>query len=241
MAEDVRVTAMDENFEHVEDSADDSGKTKKKGKLRSVWISFVGRIVAQILGAVASVTLGLLILHKYQKFGGDETLKATTVQAASVSRVSAHVDGTLALAVLPLDSFSPDSRDGYFAAGMTEAIIADLTSVDRLRVISRTSTMRYGQTGKSVPEIGQELAVDLIVEGSVVKTDRHVRVTAQLIDARTDEHVWARSYDRVSSDVLAVQAAIAAEIARDVQGAVARSPSPESGGPVASTGCARRC
>jgi TolB-like protein len=240
MAEDVRVTAMNEDFEQVEDPADDSGKTRKKGKLRSVWISFVGRIVAQILGAVASVTLGLLILHKYQKGTGDETLKAT-VQAAAVPRVAAHVDGTLALAVLPLDSFSPDSRDGYFAAGMTEAIIAGLTSIDRLRVISRTSTMRYGQAGKSVPEIGQELDVDLIVEGSIVKTDRHVRVTAQLIDARTDEHVWARSYDRVSSDVLAVQAAIAAEIARDVQAAVARTQASESTGPVASTGCVPRC
>jgi TolB-like protein len=214
---------MAEDFEPIEDASGDAEKTRKKGKLRSVWISFVGRIIAQILGAVASVTLGLMILHKYQQ-GGDRTLETATVQAAAaVQRVPAHLDGTLTLAVLPLDSFSPEAKDGYFADGMTEAVIAGLTRVDRLRVISRTSMMRYGKAGKSIPEIGRELAVDFIVEGSVVKADRRVRVIAQLIDARTDEHVWAGSYDRFSNDVLEVQAEFAAEIVRDLAAAVSRA------------------
>src|SRR5262245_9921133 len=123
---------MTEDLEAIDSSSDDGAKNKKKGKLRSVWISFAGRIVAQIMGAVASVMLGLLILHKYQKNEGAAVKAAAVHPAPAVSRVSAHTDGTLALAVLPLDSFSPDSKDAYFAAGTTEAIIADLTRIDRL-------------------------------------------------------------------------------------------------------------
>ena len=212
---------MNEDSEDQELASSDDDKAKRK--LRAVWISFAGRIVAQVVGAAASVVLGLAILGKYQK-GGPDPIHTTTVQAAGVERVAARTNGKLAIAVLPLDSFSPDDHDAYFAAGMTEAMIAELAGVERLRVISRTSAARYEKRGKSVPEIGRELDVDLVVEGSVVKTGQQVRVTAQLIDARTDEHVWAGSYTRSSEDVLSVQAAVAAEIARDVRKALTNAP-----------------
>jgi TolB-like protein len=192
---------------------------KARHKLQAAWISFVSRIIAQMVGAAASVTLGILMLQGYQAAPPQQP--AHESQSPSIVRASNHgADGTVALAVLPLDSFSPDPSEAYFAGGMTEALIAHLTQIDGLRVISRTSTMRYGAERKSLPEIAQELDVDLIIEGSVVKTGDRVRVTAQLIDAQTDEHVWARSYDRRLADVLTLQAEVAKTIAEELKGAL---------------------
>ncbi len=119
------------------------------------------------------------------------------------------------IAVLPLDNFSGPGED-YFADGMTEAVIADLAKIKALRVISRTSVMRYKNTEKSLPEIANELGVQAILEGSVQKADDRVRVTVQLIDAATDEHLWAESYDRDARDVLSLQSQVAADIAKEV-------------------------
>jgi TolB-like protein len=126
----------------------------------------------------------------------------------------------VSLAVLPLNSFSPDPGDEYFADSMTEALVADLAKIEGLRVISRTSTMRYKAIHKSIPEIAHELNVHLIVEGSIVKTRDRVRVTAQLIDGKSDEHVWAGSHDRTIDDLLALQAELASAIAQQVRGAL---------------------
>ena len=98
-----------------------------------------------------------------------------------------------ALAVLPLDNLSGDPGQDYFAAGMTEALIAELSKLADFKVISRTSVMRYMGTTMPLPEIARELGVDAIVEGSVLRSGNQVRITAQLIEAATDHHLWADS------------------------------------------------
>jgi TolB-like protein/Tfp pilus assembly protein PilF len=121
------------------------------------------------------------------------------------------------IAVLPLQNLSGDPRQDYFADGMTEELCADLGQISALRVISRTSAMSYRGTKKTLPEIGRELGVDTIVEGSVLREGNQVRITAQLIDARTDQHLWARTYVRDLTSVLALQSEVAKEIADEIR------------------------
>ncbi len=125
--------------------------------------------------------------------------------------------GPLSIAVLPLANLSNDPTQDYLADGMTEALITDLAKTGDFRVISRTSVMQYKGGGKSLREIARELNVDRIVEGSVIKVGEEIRVTAQLIDTATDEHVWAESYQRNLTDVLALQEDVAQTIAREVK------------------------
>jgi adenylate cyclase len=117
------------------------------------------------------------------------------------------------LAVLPLSNFSPDASDDYFADGMTEELISTISRVRELNVISRTSVMQYKNQSKHVAEIGRELDVDTVLEGSVRKAGNRVRVAVQLIDARGDKHLWAENYDRSLEDVFAIQSEIAQKIA----------------------------
>ncbi len=117
------------------------------------------------------------------------------------------------IAVLPFTNISPDPNDEYFADGLTEELITVLSRLRELRVISRTSVMQYKATSKSVTQIGTELAVVSILEGSVRKAGSRLRVTAQLIDARSDRHLWAETYDRELNDIFAVQAEIARQVA----------------------------
>ena len=125
-----------------------------------------------------------------------------------------------AIAVLPLQNLSGDPRQDYFADSMTEELIADLGQVSASRVISRTSTMTYKGTTKTLPQIARELGVDTVVEGSVLRQGNQVRITAQLIDAKTDHHLWARSYVRDLNDVLTLQAEVARTIADQIRIAV---------------------
>ncbi len=121
------------------------------------------------------------------------------------------------LAVLPLDNLSGDPEQEYFADGMTDTLIAELSKIGALKVISRTSTMRYKKSEKSIPEIGRELQVDAVVEGSVMRSGQRVRITAQLIDARTDRHLWAENYEGDLRDVFALQADVARAISKEIQ------------------------
>ena len=121
------------------------------------------------------------------------------------------------LAVLPLANFSRDPAQEYFADGMTEALIADLAQVGSLRVISRTSVMQFKETRKALPDIGRQLKVDAVVEGSVVHAGNRVRITAQLIEAATDRHLWAETYERDLADVLALQGEVARAIADQIR------------------------
>jgi TolB-like protein len=120
------------------------------------------------------------------------------------------------IAILPLENLSGDPGQNYFADGMTDELIADLGQVSALRVISRTSAMSYKGTKKRLPEIARELAVEGVVEGSVLREGNQVRITAQLIDARTDRHIWARTYVRDLTSVLALQGEVAQAIADEV-------------------------
>src|SRR2546428_10915472 len=124
------------------------------------------------------------------------------------------------LAVLPLENLSGDAEQEYFADGMTEALITDLAQISSLRVISRTSGMQYKGTRKTLPTIARELNVDAVIEGSVQRAGDRVRITAQLIHAPTDRHLWAKSYERDLRDVLALQGEVAAAIAREIKVAV---------------------
>lgn len=121
------------------------------------------------------------------------------------------------LAVLPLENFSGDAAQDYFADGMTEELTSDLAKIRALRVISRTSVMQYKGKHKAVPEIARELNVDAVVEGSVLRAGDRVRITAQLIDAAADRHLWSESYDRDLTNVLALQSEVARAIAEEVR------------------------
>ena len=128
-----------------------------------------------------------------------------------------HPPQMRSLAVLPLENLSRDPDEEYFADSMTEAIITDLAKINALRVVSRTSVMRYKRTQKPLPEIAKELNVDAIVEGSVQRAGNRVRITAQLIHAATDQHLWAEAYERDLRDVLVLQDEVARNIAQQVR------------------------
>lgn len=117
------------------------------------------------------------------------------------------------LAVLPLEDLSPGTREEYFADGMTDELITELARIPSLRVVSRTSVMQNKGTRKPLAQIARELNVDAIIEGSVVRSGDHVRITAQLIDTRSDKHLWAQTFEGPTGDVLSMQDNVAREIA----------------------------
>jgi TolB-like protein/DNA-binding winged helix-turn-helix (wHTH) protein/Flp pilus assembly protein TadD len=125
-----------------------------------------------------------------------------------------------ALAVLPLQNLSGDASQDYFADGMTDELITSLAGIRSLRVISRTTAMQYRSTHRPLPGIAAELHVDAIVEGSVVRSGERVRITAQLIQARTDRHLWARSYEGSVRDLLTLEREVARSIAGEVRAAL---------------------
>ncbi|MGB8541499.1 MAG: tetratricopeptide repeat protein [Candidatus Acidiferrales bacterium] len=121
------------------------------------------------------------------------------------------------LAVLPLESLSADATQDYFADGMTDELITDLSQISALRVISRTSVMPYKHASKSLPQIARELDVDAVVEGTVLRSGDRVRITAQLIQANADKHLWASSYEGDVRDTLALQNQVARSIAEQIR------------------------
>ena len=121
------------------------------------------------------------------------------------------------LAVLPFDNLMRDPEQDYFVDGMHEALITDLAKISDLKVISRTSSMRYKGSDKALPEIARELGVEALVEGSVLRADGQVRITAQLIDGASDEHIWAESYDRNLESLLALLSDVARAIAAEIE------------------------
>jgi TolB-like protein/Tfp pilus assembly protein PilF len=121
------------------------------------------------------------------------------------------------LVVLPLENLSNDPEQEYFADGMTDQLITNLAQISALKVISRTSAMRYKGTKKSLPEIARELHVDAVVEGAVMWVGGRVRISAQLIEAPTDYHLWAASYERDLRDVLSMQEEVTRAIASEIR------------------------
>ncbi len=150
---------------------------------------------------------------------------ATVVVAAVVAAIvwrtrspaTAAPAAIRSIAVLPLDNYSSDASQDYFAAGITDELTADVAGISQLRVISRGSAMQFQGKGRpATPVIAKALEVDALVEGSVTRSGDKVRITVQLIDARADRELWAQSFERQSSDVLALQA----ELARAIAGAI---------------------
>lgn len=121
------------------------------------------------------------------------------------------------LAVLPLENLSKDPNQDYFSEGITDALTTDLAQISSLRVISRTSAVQFRGSKRTLPQIGRDLKVDAIVEGTVTRAEGRVRITAQLIEARSDRHLWARSYERDFKDVLALQDEVARDIAEEIR------------------------
>jgi len=143
---------------------------------------------------------------------------AVTMVARQARTPNAATPSTIrSIAVLPLDNYSGDSTQDYFAEGMTDELTSDLATISELRVISRGSAMQFG--GKSrpaTPEIAKTLDIDALVEGSVTRSGEKVRITIRLVDARADQQLWTNSFERSSSDVLALQAELASAIVREI-------------------------
>ena len=174
-----------------------SGELRTSNRLRG---SLGGALVGLITGAVlVALVLGLDI-------GG-----------ARVSLFRSSNPTVRSLAVLPLENLSGDPAQDYFADGMTESFIGNLAQIRALKVISRTSIMRYKGSRKSLPDIAHELNVDAVIEGTVQRSGGRVRVTAVLIHAATDTHLWAREYERDLTDVLKLQSEVARAVADEIR------------------------
>ncbi|MBI4242207.1 MAG: protein kinase, partial [Candidatus Rokubacteria bacterium] len=163
-----------------------------------------GRRFLILVGGALPVLFGLLVALDVGGLRGRWPLGATRGRIES-------------LAVLPLTNLSGDPEQEYFAEGMTEEIITNLAQIRSLRVISRTSTTRYKGTHKTLPEIARELSVDAVVEGTVLRSGQRLRLTAQLVEATTDRHLWAGSYESDLQDVLVLQANLARALAHEIQ------------------------
>jgi TolB-like protein len=191
---------------------------KKRRKVRSAWISFVGRIMAQLIGAAATIFLGLIVVDKYKAL--DERHHADGTAAGVVAR---ERSGHPALAVLPVQDYSTDKGQSGVADAITEAMIAELAQKAPVRVLSRTSSMAFRATTRSLPAIARELGADWIVESSIVRDGRRVRLTSQLIDARTDEHLLARVYEHDATDLLDAQTRLAMDVTADLNAVLRRN------------------
>ncbi|HEV2247059.1 MAG TPA: tetratricopeptide repeat protein [Terriglobia bacterium] len=171
------------------------------GSARRVrWITFAMVLMLLVLVLVASALL--YRLARRQLYPAAATFSAAPIRS---------------LAVLPLQNLSGEKDQEYFADGMTDELITDLGQMSALRVISRTSIMQYKGTSKTLPQIGRELGADAILEGAVFRSGTQVRITAQLIDARTDKHLWAHGYERDLRDVITMQDEVARDIADEIK------------------------
>ena len=121
------------------------------------------------------------------------------------------------LAVLPLANLSADPSEQYLVDGLTEELTSEISQLHSLRVISRTSTMQYRDTQKKAPQIAKELQADVLIEGSILKVNDRVRITAKLIDGPSDTHLWSKRYERDLRNIIALQHEIASDIAREVR------------------------
>jgi TolB-like protein/Tfp pilus assembly protein PilF len=175
-----------------------------------------------LVPAVIVIALGILWWRKSgaeANAGAGERPPTTEKSAAPVAPTVSNKS----IAVLPFASMSEDKENAFFTDGIHEDILTNLALVRQLHVVSRTSVMQYRSTTKSIRQIGEELGVAYVLEGSVRRAGNKVRVTGQLINARTDEHVWAKAYDRDITDIFAIQA----ELSQEIAGALAAALSPE--------------
>jgi class 3 adenylate cyclase/TolB-like protein len=170
------------------------------------------------LAAAGIVLVGVIAVSLIALYPGLRPVRQRIVDASPIV-ISKVMPGQIrSVAVLPFDDYSNDSAQEYFAEGMTEALTTDLAKIGALRVISRTTMMRYkNRRDKSLPEIARELDVDSVMEGSVQRANGKVMIRAQLIRASNDEHIWADHFERDMSDVLVLQDDIARAVATQVR------------------------
>jgi serine/threonine protein kinase/lipoprotein NlpI len=178
-------------------------------------------INSEVPPALEQVILRCLEKDPAQRFGSAgevaSGLRAVVVVAESGDHRDAAGHGIRALAVLPLANLSRDPAQEYFADGMTEALISDLSQIESLRVISRTSVMQYKGVRKSVAEIARDLGVDAVIEGSALLVGDQVRITVQLVEAREDRNLWSQRYERGLENVLALQSEVAHAVADEIR------------------------
>jgi len=183
----------------VQTASADIGARRKPGSVsvRSRWVATASLMA--ILAVAAPVSF----------------VKLRAWQARA--RATSQIPGIRSLAVLPLENLSRDPEQEYFADGMTDELTTELAHVSALRVVSRTSAMRYKRTTKTLPQIARELQVDAVIEGSVLRSDGSVRINTQLVQADPDRELWAHSYQRELKDVLQLQGELAHDIAEQIK------------------------
>src|SRR5262252_6490491 len=192
-----------EGLKRTED-VDASGERLPK---KNAWIYIV------VIGAVISVGLFLVGRYSARSTGVPrQDAGPTGTEAAKVSTIPQK-----SIAVLPFENLSDDKSTAYFAEGIQDEILTKLASIADLKVISRTSTAKYKSKPEDLKTVSQQLGVATVLEGSVQKAADKVRVNVQLIDARADSHLWAKTYDRDMKDVFAIQTEVAQEIADSLQ------------------------
>ncbi len=201
----------------LDESEDSSGACRTEGESALAGIS-----VAQLAESHSNTMRGVATRY------GVKSLAAISIACLSLVLIAAIAVRHLlfpragstpirSIVVLPLDNLTGDPAQQYFSDGMTEALITTLAQIRQLRVISRTSAMHYRDSRKALPEIARELGVDAVVEGSVSRAGGRIRINTQLIQASTDRHLWARTYDRDLLDILTLQSELAGDIASEVQ------------------------
>lgn len=179
------------------DTVDAAAHSKKRN-----WLAYA-------VGALfPTVIFGALALFFYIRSGSLENRLASTEQVEEIEK---------SIAVLPLKNMSPDPENAFFADGVQEDILTNLARIDELLVIARTSTLQYRDTTKTVGTIGEELGVSYLVEGSVRRAGNRVKITVQLIDCNTGDHLWADDFDRGLDDTFAIQVEVAKKIAGQLQ------------------------
>src|SRR4051794_23735230 len=188
--------------------SDGLGNRELPQKFKAERQSRSSRSRAYRIGLVSLAVAGLLLGWFFYRSGQKRNV-------SPASDVGPHV--IQSIAVLPLDNYSADPHQEYFVEGMTDELITDLATISQLRVISRSSTTQFkGKERPATPEIARLLNVDALVEGSVQRVGDKIRINAQLIDARADRHLWAKSFERDARDVLALQNELATAIAAEI-------------------------
>ncbi len=188
-------------FDYLFDAGDPENKEfwVKTGELRNEFVRTFVRLEAEEGGQKGSTTQ-----HKRSRIHEKPVLKDMTQRKNRI-------------AVLPFTNISPDPKDEYFADGMTEELTSTISRISGLHVISRTSAAQYKNVSKGIANIGKELNIGSLLEGSVRKANDRVRISVQLIDVQTDEHIWVENYDRKFEDVFAIQTEIAERVANSLR------------------------
>ena len=194
----------------------DTQQAKRRAKVRSAWISFAGRIVAQIVGAAATVGFALVVLQSEPAATNGGPVSA----APAATTAERPVGSKPTVAVLPFQTYAgTDDRD-HVAGAITDLLVTKLAHNNAITVTSLTSTMRFQSAPATVPEIGRQLGATHVVEGSIAMVGNRARVIAQLIDARTDHHVWAESYETTMDNALLFEQRITDQISKDIAAAL---------------------